>query len=99
MKGDDACIFASQLDLLIDVRRMDPILRCICLLRLLSSGPLPGDGAPLPGGAGKLPCVFRSVLIVFQLWFIHTVVSPDGQAVCRAARPFGYLPAGDTLFY
>ena len=62
MKGDDACILASQLDLLIDVRHTNHVLRCI---RLLSSRPPPGDGAPLLGGVGKLPDVVRSVLTVF----------------------------------
>ncbi len=66
MKGDDACILAWQLDLLTDIRRINRFLRCI---RLLSSRPSLGDGAPLLGGVGKLAYAFFPVLILFQYLF------------------------------
>ena len=91
MKGDDACSRASQLDLLIDSRRMIYFLRCI---RLLSPRPSPGDGAPLLGGVGKLASVLFSVLTLF---LIYALLLPRFDLT--GVMPLGYLPASDTWVY
>jgi hypothetical protein len=90
MKGDDACILALQLDLLIDIRRMICFLRRI---RLLSFRPSPGDGAPPLGGVGKLADAFFSVLVFFQIFVLsirlfdladmRLTMLQDGSAICR----------------
>ena len=66
MKGDDACYLALQLDLLTDIRSMICCLRCI---RLFSFRPSLGDGAPPPGGVGKLAYAFFPVLVLFKYLF------------------------------